>query len=143
MKFNFVVGIGKPDGLKILEGWIIPECHEYAIEQAVGTIGEIIMPHNLFLHSALIQTRNLQRKHKTAVKEGNFYFTLESGITLFVSFIINLFIIAVFAKGFYQTHNANDIGLSNAGSVLGDTFGQAAKYLWALGLLAAGMFIDT
>ena len=133
------VGIGKPDGIKILEGWIIPECDESAVEQAVGTIGAIIMPHNLFLHSALIQTRNIQRQHKSAVKEGNFYFSLESAITLLVSFIINLFIVAVFAKGFYGTDDADSIGLSNAGDVLDETFGKAAKYLWALGLLAAGM----
>ena len=135
----FTVGIGKPDGWAILEGWIIPECSENAVEQAVGTIGAVIMPHNLFFHSALVQTRNLRREHKGAVKEGNFYFALESAISLLVSFFINLFIVAVFAKGFYGSDDASDIGLSNAGSSLESAFGKAAKYLWALGLLAAGM----
>lgn len=116
----------------------MPLCEEDAVEQAVGMVGAVIMPHNLFLHSALVQTRNLHRQHKGAVKEGNYYFALEGAVSLFVSFIINLCIVAVFAKGFYGDPDADNIGLSKAGENLGERFGKAAKYVWAIGLLAAG-----
>ena len=96
----------------------------------------------LFLHSALVQTRNLKRTNKAAVREGNYYFTIEGGMSLFVSFFINLFIVTVFAKGFHEDNtigvDPDDIGLKSAGDVLGARFGEAAKIIWGVGLLAAG-----
>ena len=92
------------------------------------------MPHNLFLHSALVQTRSLRRSNKAAVREGNYYFTIEGGLSLFVSFFINLFIVAVFAKGFGEDNNtgiqSKDIGLRSAGEFLGLRFGNASKIIW-------------
>jgi hypothetical protein len=50
-----------------------------------------------------------------------------------------MFIVAVFAAGFYINNTPRtDIGLAEAGEVLGDRFGNAAKIIWAIGLLAAG-----
>lgn len=45
---------------------------------------------------------------------------------------------AVFARGFYGTEEPFEIGLENAGAYLGDTFGPAMRFIWAVGLLAAG-----
>lgn len=70
-------------------------------------------------------------------KEAANYFYIESGIALFLSWIINTFVLTVFAKGFYGTAR-EDVGLENAGQYLGDKFGPAMKYIWAVGLLAAG-----
>ena len=72
------------------------------------------------------------------VKEAANYFYIESAIALVISWIINTFVLAVFAKGFYGTAFEN-VGLENAGQYLGDTFGSSMKYIWAIGLLAAGM----
>ena len=140
MAICFIIefAIGKPDGVQIIKGWALPLCDESAVEQAVGMVGAVIMPHNLFLHSALVQTRKIKRTSIAAVRDGNYYNTIESGVTLFVSFIINLCIVAVFAKGFYGTDGADSIGLKEAGDKLEEEFGKAAKYLWAIGLLAAG-----
>eukprot|EP00486_Rosalina_sp_Unknown_P002978 CAMPEP_0201568470 /NCGR_PEP_ID=MMETSP0190_2-20130828/9564_1 /ASSEMBLY_ACC=CAM_ASM_000263 /TAXON_ID=37353 /ORGANISM="Rosalina sp." /LENGTH=405 /DNA_ID=CAMNT_0047989629 /DNA_START=47 /DNA_END=1261 /DNA_ORIENTATION=- len=136
--FAIEFGIGKPSMSEIAEGWGLPLCDEDNIEQAVGIVGAVIMPHNLFLHSALVQTRSLRRDNKAAVREGNYYFTIEGGMSLFVSFFINLFIVAVFAKGFHGTEDAGDIGLKSAGDNLEQRFGSFAKYMWGVGLLAAG-----
>eukprot|EP01084_Bolivina_argentea_P165064 286856_1 len=136
--FAIEFGIGKPDLLQILKGWGLPVCDENNMEQAVAMIGAVIMPHNLFLHSALIQARNLQRYNINAVKEANYYFTIEGGMSLLVSFFINLFIVSVFAKGFYNTSESRNFGLHDAGDALGARFGELAKYVWAIGLLAAG-----
>ena len=140
--FAIEFGIGKPNLLEIAKGWGLPLCDEDNLQQAVGIVGAVIMPHNLFLHSALVQTRNLKRTNKAAVREGNYYFTIEGGMSLFVSFFINLFIVTVFAKGFHEENtigvDPNDIGLKSAGDVLGARFGEAAKIIWGVGLLAAG-----
>ena len=140
--FAIEFGIGKPSIGKIAAGWSLPLCDEDNVEQAVGIVGAVIMPHNLFLHSALVQTRSLRRDNKAAVREGNYYFTIEGGLSLFVSFFINLFIVAVFAKGFNEANDTgidvNSIGLESAGDNLETRFGSAAKYIWGVGLLAAG-----
>lgn len=70
-------------------------------------------------------------------KEAVAYYNIESAVALVVSLFINVFVLSVFAKGFYGSE-AVDIGLENAGHFLGETFGQQMKYVWAVGLLAAG-----
>merc|ERR1712228_435609 len=140
--FGIEFVIGKPNLVSIAAGWGLPLCDEGNVVQAVGIIGAVIMPHNLFLHGALVQTRSLRRENKAAVREGNYYFTIEGGLSLFVSFFINLFIVAVFAKGFEEDNNtgikSQNVGLRNAGDFLNDRFGEAAKIIWGIGLLAAG-----
>ncbi len=51
------------------------------------------MPHNLYLHSALVKSREVDRRRRDKVREANFYFFIESGIALFVSFLINVFVV--------------------------------------------------
>ena len=65
MAITFAIdfGIGKPNIVEIMKGWGLPLCDKNNIEQAVGIVGAVIMPHNLFLHSALVQTRNLKRNN--------------------------------------------------------------------------------
>lgn len=65
------------------------------------------------------------------------YFYIESALALAVSLVINIFVLSVFAKGFYGKEEG-DIGLENAGQFLGKAFGPQMKYIWAVGLLAAG-----
>jgi len=67
------------------------------------------------------------------------YARLEAGIVLLGAFCINLFVVCLFAHGFYGTPQANEIGLASAGAYLGERFGALFKYLWAVGLLASGM----
>ncbi|KAE8982871.1 Metal transporter [Phytophthora rubi] len=81
----------------------VPRVESYAVTQAVGIVGAVIMPHNIFLHSALVQSRQVDRHDVRKVREANKYFAIESGIALFVSFLINLAVLAVFAKGFFSS----------------------------------------
>jgi len=97
------------------------------------------MPHNLCLHSALVQSRSIDRKRHDKIREANFYFAVESVLSLAVSFFINLCVIAVFAKGFFVGDGVSTgIGLEDAGDDLGARYGNAARIIWAIGLLAAG-----
>jgi NRAMP (natural resistance-associated macrophage protein)-like metal ion transporter len=134
--FSIEFSIANPDGIGIGKGWLFTECNEDGTDVAVGMIGAVIMPHNLFLHSALVQSRIIDRANKRAVQEANYYFTLEGAISLAVSFYINLTIVAVFAAG--GDWKDHDVGLENAGDYLKYKFGSAARVIWAIGLLAAG-----
>lgn len=130
--------ISEPDQVALLEGLVIPRVSGSSVTQAVGMVGAVIMPHNIFLHSALVQSRKINRRDPVEVKEANKYYAVESSIALLVSFVINMFVVCVFAEGFYNTHHAKDIGLHNAGDYLHDKYGKVALYIWAIGLLAAG-----
>ncbi|XP_062972816.1 natural resistance-associated macrophage protein 1 isoform X1 [Elgaria multicarinata webbii] len=166
--FGYEYIVVKPNQKEVLKGMFLPLCkncgHEELL-QAVGIVGAIIMPHNIYLHSSLVKTREVDRTNKKAVKEANMYYLTESTIALFVSFLINLFVMSVFAQAFFQKKNsevhdvcANQSMFSNhsifpnfpvnnetvsvdifqGGIILGCYFGPIALYIWAIGILAAG-----
>lgn len=70
------------------------------------------------------------------IREANYYNSIESAIALLISFIINLFVVSVFAQTFFENPNAGDIGLSNSAEVLGKAYGEVAKYIWAVGMIS-------
>ena len=66
---------------------IVPHCKDCGtaqLIQAIGIIGAVIMPHNIYLHSALVKSREVDRKKPDEVKEANMYFFVESALALFV-----------------------------------------------------------
>ncbi|KAI4827622.1 hypothetical protein KUCAC02_031006 [Chaenocephalus aceratus] len=164
LSFGYEYVVAAPDQTKLLKGMFIPYCDgcgSVQLEQAVGIVGAVIMPHNIYLHSALVKSRDIDRKNKNEVKEANKYYFIEATIALFISFLINVFVVAVFAEAFYgKTNNdmnqkcnktgllPNDlfprnnetlqVDIYKGGIVLGCIFGPAALYIWAIGILAAG-----
>ncbi|KAF5463712.1 hypothetical protein F2P56_013856 [Juglans regia] len=141
VSFAWMFGEAKPSGIELLLGVLIPKLSSKTIQQAVGVVGCIIMPHNIFLHSALVQSREIDHSKKGRIQEALNYYSIESSVALFVSFIINLFVTTVFAQGFYGTEIANSIGLLNAGQYLQEKYGGGffpILYIWGIGLLAAG-----
>ncbi|KDP32024.1 hypothetical protein JCGZ_12485 [Jatropha curcas] len=141
ISFAWMFGETKPSGVELLMGILVPKLSSKTIQQAVGVVGCIIMPHNVFLHSALVQSRDVDHTKKGRVQEALRYYSIESTVALIISFIINLFVTTVFAKGFYGTEMANSIGLVNAGQYLQEKYGGGIfpiLYIWGIGLLAAG-----
>jgi natural resistance-associated macrophage protein len=74
----------------------------YATTQAVGTIGAVIMPHNLYLHSSLVLSRKIERTSPDRVNQAIKYNLIESSLALLISFFINLGILAANANNFYS-----------------------------------------
>jgi natural resistance-associated macrophage protein len=131
--------IVKPDAAEVAFGAFIPTVPAGAVTPLIGLIGSIIMPHNLYLHSSLVLSRKINIKSKTAIHEANVYNAVESGISLFISFLINFAVVGTFAFYFIQNPAlAANLNLSNANIALEGSFGSGAKYIWAVGLLAAG-----
>ena len=71
------------------------------------------MPHNVFLHSALVQSRKINRSSDVRVREANMYFGIESSVSLFVSFVVNMFVVTIFAKDFRVSEGV-EIGCARA-----------------------------
>lgn len=164
LTFGYEYVTVRPDQKQLLRGLFVPECRGCGtpqLEQAVGIVGAVIMPHNMYLHSALVKSRQVNRSNPREVRDANKYFFAESCIALFVSFIINVFVVSVFAEAFYGKTNADvhevcanassahaalfpsdnatlEVDIYKGGAVLGCYFGPAALYIWAIGILAAG-----
>ncbi|CAJ1084422.1 natural resistance-associated macrophage protein 2-like [Xyrichtys novacula] len=162
--FGYEYVVVSPDQGEVLKGMFVPYCAgcgPVQLGQAVGIVGAVIMPHNIYLHSALVKSREVDRTNKKEVREANKYFFIEATIALFVSFLINVFVVSVFAEAFYGRTNeevftvCNETGsphshmfpldnqtlavdIYKGGVVLGCFFGPAALYIWAVGILAAG-----
>ena len=101
--FFVVWGDAGTNGEQLATGWAAPVLPGYAIQQAVGTMGAVIMPHNLYLHSGLVLSRKLDRTDVAAVAEANAYNLIESSAALLCSFFINLAVVAAFAAYFFNT----------------------------------------
>lgn len=122
-------------------GLLVPRLSSKTIRQAVGVVGCVITPHNVFLHSALVQSREVDHRSRGRVQEALNYYSIESTVALCVMFTINLLVTSVFAKGFYGSEEARGIGLANAGQYLQKKYGGGyfpILYIWGIGLLAAG-----
>ena len=108
---EFVIALNDPSSnpWEILKGMFVPSVpgDSDVVEQAVGIIGAVIMPHNVYLHSALVKSRKVDRSKNINKRDANLYFTIESAIALSVSFIINVFVVSVFAEAFYTRYSGN------------------------------------
>ncbi|MDH4466411.1 MAG: Nramp family divalent metal transporter [Bacteriovoracaceae bacterium] len=110
-----------------------------ALYIAIGILGATVMPHNLYLHSSIVQTRKLEKGIKpleVAVK----YFTLDSCISLFFAFFINAAILVVSAAAFYQTPYSHVADINDAYKLLSPTLGAPfASTIFIIALLASGL----
>lgn len=86
-----------PDYGQLVVGLIVPRVPVGSLNAMLGLVGAVIMPHNLYLHSALVLSRKVNYRNRNEVNEGNYYNAIESAISLGISFFINTFVIATFA----------------------------------------------
>lgn len=101
MTVCFVINLvaSNPDMKEMVYGTIVPTIPSIeSLTPALGLVGCSIMPHNLYLHSALVLTRKVDQKSKRQLNEANIYNNIESSISLLVSFIINTAVISTFAS---------------------------------------------
>jgi len=118
---------------------------------AIGIIGATVMPHNLYLHSALVQTRQLRKDEPAAIRQAIHYNTLDTVVALSVAFFVNaaiLVLAAIVFFGKYQvtlgsgqvvSFNANADWIQVAYLTLAPLLGTVlASLLFAVALLASG-----
>ena len=110
MAICFFINWGEVDvnSGELAKGWTLPTIKSYAVMQAVGTIGAVIMPHNLYLHSGLVLSRKINRNDQGRVDEAKKYFFVEAVLALAFSFLINLAIVSTFAEYFFDEDCAKD-----------------------------------
>lgn len=144
--FVFEVYFASPEWSAVLGGFIPSTeiaTNKGVLYMALGIIGATIMPHNLYLHSSIVQSRNYIRESKAKKKEAIKYAIIDSHIQLSIAFIINCLILILGAALFFG--NGEDLGrfydLYNAlqeSEFAGAIGGAVMSTLFAIALLASG-----
>jgi len=105
---------------------------------AISILGATVMPHNLYLHSSIVQTRKYQATHE-GMKEAIKFATLDSTIALMFALFINAAILIVSAATFHHTGNQNVAEIQDAYKLLSPLLGTTlASVLFAIALLCSG-----
>jgi manganese transport protein len=105
---------------------------------AIGILGATVMPHNLYLHSSIVQTRNFGHS-EAGKREAIKYATIDSTLALFFAFFINAAILILAAATFHTTGNQGVADIGDAHQLLTPLLGTTlASVLFAVALLASG-----
>ncbi|MFN5188100.1 MAG: Nramp family divalent metal transporter [Chitinophagia bacterium] len=130
--------IAKPDLVTAAKGLVPSSLSPGALYIAVGMIGATVMPHNLYLHSALVQTRKIERT-SAGIKKSLLYNFIDSAVALNAAFFVNAAILILAATAFYQTGNQSVAKIEDAHALLAPLLGsKLAPILFAVALIAAG-----
>ena len=105
---------------------------------AIGILGATVMPHNLYLHSSIVQTRDYTRDRE-GKKEAIKFATLDSTVSLMLAFFINAAILILAAATFHTTGNEHVADIHDAYKMLTPILGASmASIAFAIALLASG-----
>ena len=136
--FVFEMIFAQPEVGSILKGLIPSIPSEEALYIAIGIIGATVMPHNLYLHSSLVQTRKFDRS-KNGIKQALKYNFIDSTIALNLAFFVNAAILILAAATFYKNGLFEVAEIQDAHQLLAPMLGtQWAPILFAVALIAAG-----
>lgn len=128
----------QPDGGEILKGFIPSIENNTALYIAIGIIGATVMPHNLYLHSSLVQTRKIDYSSKGLKSAIRFNF-IDTSIALNLALFVNAAILILAASAFFTTGHNNVAEIQDAHRLLEDVLGTSlAPMLFAIALIAAG-----
>lgn len=147
----FIIPQIKPNFLEIGQSLLSPGFRqEGMVALAIGIIGATVMPHNLYLHSALVQSRKLQQD-APSVRNAIRFNTIDSTVSLLVAFFVNAAILVLAATVFYDKRgmelpsgqyvafNADSDWIRDAYLTLAPLLGTGlASVLFAIALLASG-----
>lgn len=137
LSFLIEMFIVMPNPLEVAKGFVPGNLTGSALYIAIGIIGATVMPHNLYLHSSLVQTRQISRTEagiKTAIKFNLF----DTVIALNLAFLVNAAILILAASAFYKHGYFHIAEIQDAYKLLEHIFGNVAPALFAIALIASG-----
>lgn len=137
--FSFLIEmfIVEPSFTEIAKGLKPSVLSGEALYIAIGIIGATVMPHNLYLHSSLVQTRKFERDEK-GIKEAIKFNFIDTAVALNLAFFVNAAILILAAAAFFKNGLHEVAEIQDAHKLLGHIFGGVAPTLFALALIAAG-----
>lgn len=119
-------------------GWVVPSVPEGSLLIIMSVLGAVVMPHNLFLHSEVIQSRQINTRGKADIEKTLRYELFDTLFSMLVGWAINSAMILLAASTFHR--NGMQVEeLSQAQALLTPLLGNNAGNIFAIALLLAGV----
>lgn len=137
--FSFLLelSLANIDWLQAARGWVTPDIPPGAMPIVMSVLGAVVMPHNLFLHSEIIQSRQWNLEDEAMIQKQLKYEFFDTLFSMVLGWAINSAMILVAAATFYQAGLHVDT-LEQAEQMLRPLLGSTASVIFALALLFAG-----
>ena len=139
--FAYELWLARPEWTAVAVGFIpqisVVRNHDM-LYIAIGILGATVMPHNLYLHSSIVQTRNYTDT-ESSKREAIRFASLDSSVALMSALFINAAILIMAAATFYGTGHQNVADISDAYRLLSPLLGTSlASIVFAVALLSSG-----
>ena len=118
--------------------WVVPSIPQGSMLIVMSVLGAVVMPHNLFLHSEVIQSHEYNKQDKNELQKRLKYEFYDTLLSMLIGWAINSAMILLAAATFFQTNTPVD-ELQQAKSLLTPLLGESAGIIFALALLMAGV----
>jgi manganese transport protein len=136
--FLFELALVKISWRDALQSWFVPSLPSGSLPILMSVLGAVVMPHNLFLHSEVIQSRQWNLQEEQVIRKQLKFEFMDTLFAMFVGWMINSAMILVAASVFYSRGiTVNE--LPQAQATLKPILGSSAALVFALGLLLAGL----
>lgn len=138
ISFIFELTLVHVDWNSAVAGWVTPSFPENSMPIIMSVLGAVVMPHNLFLHSEVIQSRQWNLKDESVIKRQLKYEFADTLFSMIIGWAINSAMILLAASTFFASH-VKVTELSQAQEMLKPLLGNGASIVFALALLFAGI----
>ncbi len=135
--FLIQIIFAEPNLVNVAKGFVPNFPDSNALYIAIAIIGATVMPHNLYLHSALVQTRKIERTD-AGIQQAIKFNRIDTTIALNLAFFVNAGILVLAGSVFFYSGHQNVDGVIEAHKLLPSFLGKTAPILFAIALIAAG-----
>ena len=137
LSFIFELVLVKLQWSEAFQGWLVPSVPSGSIPIIMSVLGAVVMPHNLYLHSEIIQSRQWNLEGEEVINKQLKFEFADTLTAMIIGWAINSAIILISASVFYS-HGIVVTELSQAQATLKPLVGDAAAIIFALALILAG-----
>jgi len=138
LSFLYELSLVQIDWVQAGISWVVPSIPQGSILIVMSVLGAVVMPHNLFLHSEIIQSRQWNLENDDVIKKQLDYEFVDTLVSMIIGWAINSAMIILAASTFFTT-GAKVNELQQAQSMLGPLLGNNAGVVFAIALLFAGI----
>lgn len=138
LSFIYELFLVRIDWPAATQGWVVPSIPEGSMLIVMSVLGAVVMPHNLFLHSELVQSRQINKKDKNSIERALKFELFDTLFSMLVGWAINSAMIILAATTFFSSHQVVD-DLSQAQALLTPLLGNNAANIFAIALFLAGI----
>lgn len=138
LSFLYELSLVKIDWVQAGISWVVPSIPEGSIMIVMSVLGAVVMPHNLFLHSEVIQSRQWNLENDEVIKRQLDYEFVDTLVSMLIGWAINSAMIILAASTFHL-QGVKVAELQQSQSMLGPLLGSHAGVVFAIALLFAGI----